>query len=273
MHDEREPDLHGSLERPSRARQPSRRTLTPRAPETVSTNATDSPIPLCSGMGRTLMLADASSSRRCARSTSDTDERVSRAARRCRRRPMGRAAEPGPRGASFTGRARTTYRHPERRHNLKRMILQRVGASRSTAPRLAEDLTDVCTEPLYRRSAPPHTPASTGRYAFGPEHRNQVGASARYVRPAGVAERAPTGQSVRVRDCRRDLGRGSASASRSRRSGAVLVRRSGTIVLGYRDRPQCCGVSGLTALPQLLSSAADVRDPSGLAQVTHSSRG
>ncbi len=38
------------------------------------------------------------------------------------------------------------------------MISQRVGASRSTAPKLAEDLTDVCTEPLYRRSAPQETP-------------------------------------------------------------------------------------------------------------------
>jgi hypothetical protein len=78
------------------------------------------------------------------------------------------------------------------------MISQRVGASRSTAPRFAEDLTDVCTEPLYRRSAPQETPASRRRHAFEPEHRNQVGASARYVRPAGVAERAPTGHSACV---------------------------------------------------------------------------
>jgi hypothetical protein len=83
-------------ERPSRARQPSRRSLTPRAPETASTNATDLPIPLSSGMGRALMLADASSSRRCARSTTDADGRAPRAARRCRRRPSGRAAESAP---------------------------------------------------------------------------------------------------------------------------------------------------------------------------------
>ena len=35
---QREPDRHGDLEQPSRARQPSRRSLTPTAPETASTN-------------------------------------------------------------------------------------------------------------------------------------------------------------------------------------------------------------------------------------------
>jgi hypothetical protein len=152
----------------------------------------------------------ASSSRRCARSTTDSGGRAPRAARRCRR-PFGSRCGVGPvapaghavRGVigaprRFSGRARTSDRHaarpaPPEAHDLPTC------RSGSTAPRPTEDLTDVCTEPLHRTSAPPDRLASTRRHALGPEHRNQVGASARYVQPVGVAERAPTGQSVRVK--------------------------------------------------------------------------
>jgi hypothetical protein len=49
--EQREPDLDGDLERPSRVHQPSRRSLTPRAPNRPPRTATDLPVPL-SGTGR-----------------------------------------------------------------------------------------------------------------------------------------------------------------------------------------------------------------------------
>jgi hypothetical protein len=112
---QREPDrtaISNDLpERVNRRAEASRQETPKRPPRT----ATDLPIPLCSGVGRARMLADASSSRRCERSTTGHPDRGAVCAPR-----------------RFTGRARTTDRHSRRRH-LKRMILQRVGASRSTA--------------------------------------------------------------------------------------------------------------------------------------------
>ncbi len=208
-----EPDLHGDLEQPSRARQPSRRSLTARAPETAATNChrlADSAMqrnrPNSNARGRVHRRVDARDRQRTA------GGRVPRAARRCRRRPLGRAAESAPVAPAghadpgviraprrFRGRARTSDRHagaaaPPETHDLPtcRLALDRAEACRGLNGCLHRtSAPNLCTEPLHRplrRRTGWRRHVDTRR----PEHRDQVGASARSVRPTGVAERAPT---------------------------------------------------------------------------------